>query len=154
MKTTHSKNMKKLLIHGLCMMVVFSVQAAEPSKADKKPGQESSAPKKIDIRRHGNWCGPNYSGGQVSKDNENMCRKDWKPPVDETDKACQKHDMSYGVNGITKDTPNSNPAKQKADKQLVEDLSNAKTKGPIEKGYNEAAQEIFKYKVKKEEKRK
>ena len=36
MKTTHSKNMKNLLIHGLCMMVVTGLHAAEPAKSSSK----------------------------------------------------------------------------------------------------------------------
>jgi RHS repeat-associated protein len=47
---------------------------------------------------HGNWCGPNWTGGFVAEFNELTAaeRRDVEPPIDPVDAACEKHDKCYG----------------------------------------------------------
>jgi hypothetical protein len=99
------------------------------------------------VLKHGNYCGPGYTGGQKSTKSDNACKADWKPPVDQTDAACQKHDYAYARAGVTANTPQSNPDKKAADLQLIRNLQAAKLATKKEEAYNQAAQAVFATKV-------
>ncbi len=43
---------------------------------------------------HGNWCGPNWTGGQKEVYDPTHASL-YKPPVDALDTACQRHDICY-----------------------------------------------------------
>ena len=50
------------------------------------------------VKIHGNWCGPNWTGGK------NVAAKDYKgswngPAVSKLDKACRKHDKKCASRG-------------------------------------------------------
>jgi RHS repeat-associated protein len=51
------------------------------------------------VKVHGNWCGPDWTGGYTKPWNEltDSEKKKVKPPVDKTDEACKKHDICYGA---------------------------------------------------------
>lgn len=44
------------------------------------------------IKYHGNWCGPNWTGG---KKQTYIPGEYYKPPVDRLDEACKTHDVCY-----------------------------------------------------------
>lgn len=67
-----------------------------------------------------NWGGGGWNGGV--RDDAPVCRLDWLPPHDEMDEAFRLHDYAYIRGGLTADTPNSNPLKQQADLELLENL--------------------------------
>jgi RHS repeat-associated protein len=51
------------------------------------------------VKVHGNWCGPDWTGGYTRPWDEltDAEKKKVKPPVDKTDEACKKHDICYGA---------------------------------------------------------
>jgi RHS repeat-associated protein len=45
---------------------------------------------------HGNWCGPNWTGGQVEEYNSARDKKGYyKDPIDAEDAVCKNHDICY-----------------------------------------------------------
>lgn len=51
------------------------------------------------VKIHGNWCGPNWTAGQV-KPASAITRGDLKfPCTDRLDCACKQHDISIAMNG-------------------------------------------------------
>ena len=52
------------------------------------------------VRIHGNYCGPNWTGGKPLASNDS--RVDWSvKPVDSLDRACKDHDRSCSNTGCT-----------------------------------------------------
>jgi len=52
------------------------------------------------VRIHGNYCGPNWTGGKPLASNDP--RVDWSvKPVDSLDRACMNHDRSCSKGGCT-----------------------------------------------------
>jgi len=63
-------------------------------RSQKKPYIKQT-PTGLGVRAHGNWCGPNWSGGefQGSVEDENV------PSVDTLDELCRQHDGAYARRG-------------------------------------------------------
>jgi len=52
------------------------------------------------VKIHGNYCGPNWTGGKPLASNDPGV--DWSvKPVDSLDRACMNHDLSCRANGCS-----------------------------------------------------
>jgi len=52
------------------------------------------------VKIHGNYCGPNWTGGKPYAANDS--RVDWSvKPIDELDRVCRNHDLSCSKGGCT-----------------------------------------------------
>ena len=52
------------------------------------------------VQIHGNYCGPNWTGGKPYAANDS--RVDWSvKPIDVLDRACKDHDRSCSKNGCS-----------------------------------------------------
>jgi len=52
------------------------------------------------VKIHGNYCGPNWTGGKPLAANDK--RVDWKvKPIDRLDNACRNHDLSCADGGCS-----------------------------------------------------
>jgi RHS repeat-associated protein len=75
------------------------------------------------VKLHGNWCGPNWTGG-FTKSYDKLSdaeRKAALPPVTKLDSCCQTHDIVYAV--CRKANPCDAVARQKCFEQADRDLS-------------------------------
>jgi hypothetical protein len=97
--------------------------------------------------KYGNYCGPDWIGGMY--DAGNVCRVDWKPPVDQLDEACRDHDYDYVRSDLSAQTPNSNPDKQEADLELLEKADGVSNDdlGIYGDIYKQGVKEVFGYKT-------
>ena len=49
------------------------------------------------VRIHGNWCGPDWTGGQREPFNYSSPPDHYLPPTDYTDASCMRHDKCFAT---------------------------------------------------------
>ena len=91
--------MKKLLLHGLCMMAICGLQAAESDKSKVKTAAETIKGTADAAQMPlGNPKGYNYAGAGNRNEENKMCLK----PTNKFDESAAKHDQRYDDAGATR----------------------------------------------------